>query len=244
MEVGRSLGADRKVRRDWYGALKRHSDSSFGIPMFEWISNTMNSLGAVGVGMLMLLENFIPPLPSEFIMPLAGFLSQHDGIGFWNVVIAGAVGSLLGAVGWYWVGRSTDERRFRSWVEEHGRWLTLNCDDLDRAMDWFARRGGATLVIGRLIPGVRTFVSIPAGFAGTPFVPFLLYSAAGTVLWTGALAFAGRMLGSQYDKVSAYLEPVSWIGLAAIVAWYLYRVMRWKPTGTVRRAAVAESSEP
>lgn len=199
--------------------------------MFEWISGTLESLGVVGVGLLMLLENFIPPLPSEFIMPLAGFLAERDGISFSGAVIAGSAGSLVGAVGWYWLGRRTDEERFRQWVDAHGRWLTLSCADLDRAKSWFERHGGLTLMVGRLIPGVRTFVSVPAGFARTPFLPFVLYSTVGTVVWTGALAFTGRLLGGQYDKVAAYLEPVSWIVIGGLVIWYLYRVARWTPTG-------------
>jgi membrane protein DedA with SNARE-associated domain len=161
-------------------------------------------------------------------MPLAGFLAERDEMAFWPIVIAGSVGSVAGALGWYWVGRSVGERRFRKWVDEHGRWLTLSCDDLDRAKDWFGRHGGSAVFIGRLIPGIRTFVSVPAGFAEMPFGPFLLYSTLGTAMWTTALAVAGRLLGSRYDQVSTYLEPVSWAILAGIAALYVYRVVRWK----------------
>jgi membrane protein DedA with SNARE-associated domain len=196
--------------------------------MFEWISNIMSSLGELGVALLMLLENVFPPIPSELIMPLAGFISERGGLSFWPVILAGSAGSLAGALAWYWVGRAVGERRFRSWVDDHGRWLTLSCEDLDRAKGWFDRHGGAAVFIGRLIPGIRTFISVPAGFAEMPFVPFLLYSTVGTTLWTAALAYAGRLLGSQYEKVSTYLGPVSWVVLGAILILYIYRVITWK----------------
>lgn len=196
--------------------------------MFEWISTTMASLGSAGVALLMFLENVFPPIPSELIMPLAGFLSERGQLGFWPAVLAGTVGSLAGAVGWYWVGRSVGERRLRGWVDDHGRWLTLSCSDLDRTKEWFDRHGAGAVFIGRLLPGIRTFISVPAGFAAMPFVPFVFYSALGTAMWTGALALAGRWLGRGYDQVSAYLEPVSWAVLAGVLLLYVYRVIRWR----------------
>jgi membrane protein DedA with SNARE-associated domain len=201
--------------------------------MFDWISGTMASMGEIGVALLMLLENVFPPIPSELIMPLAGFISERGGLSFWPVVAAGSAGSLAGALAWYWVGRSVGERRFRVWVDAHGRWLTLSCEDLDRAKGWFDRHGGAAVFIGRLIPGIRTFISVPAGFAEMPFAPFLAYSTAGTALWTAALAIAGRMLGSQYDQVSTYLGPISWIVLGGILVLYVYRVVKWRRSSSV-----------
>jgi membrane protein DedA with SNARE-associated domain len=118
-------------------------------------------------------------------------------------------------------------------VDAHGRWLTLSCEDLDRAKGWFDRHGGAAVFIGRLIPGIRTFISVPAGFAEMPFAPFLAYSTAGTALWTAALAIAGRMLGSQYDQVSTYLGPISWIVLGGILVLYVYRVVKWRRSSSV-----------
>lgn len=220
--------ADRKVRNRatfdqvWYAIPQPP------IGMFDWISSTMNSLGGLGIALLMLLENVFPPVPSELIMPLAGFLSERDHLSIWTVILAGSAGSLAGALGWYWVGRTLGEQRFRRWVDDHGRWLTLSCSDLDRSKEWFAQHGGRAVLLGRLIPGVRTFVSVPAGFAEMPFGPFLFYSTLGTTAWTAALAFAGRLLGHEYDEVSTYLEPVSWTVLGGIAVWYAYRVMRWR----------------
>lgn len=210
------------------GVAQRIDEPSFPTTMFEWISTTMASLGSAGVALLMFLENVFPPIPSELIMPLAGFLSERGQLGFWPAVLAGTVGSLSGAVGWYWVGRSVGERRLRAWVDDHGRWLTLSCSDLDRTKEWFDRHGASAVFIGRLIPGLRTFISVPAGFAEMRFVPFVFYSALGTAIWTGALAAAGRWLGRGYDQVSGYLEPVSWAVLAGVLLLYVYRVIRWR----------------
>jgi membrane protein DedA with SNARE-associated domain len=196
--------------------------------MLDWIVGLVRGMGAPGVGLLMFLENVFPPIPSEVIMPLAGFVAAQGGLNFWAAVAAGALGSLAGAAGWYWVGRAVGERRLRAWVDRHGRWLTLSCEDVDTAKRWFERHGGVAVFGGRLVPGVRTLISVPAGFAAMPLVPFLLYSAAGTALWTLALAVAGRALGTQYDRVSQLLEPAGMVVLGVIAAAYLVRVVRWR----------------
>jgi membrane protein DedA with SNARE-associated domain len=202
--------------------------------MFEWIVGVMENIGVAGVALLMLLENVFPPLPSELVMPLAGFISTRDTMPFWPAVIAGTLGSLVGTVGWYILGRAVGERRVRAWIDAHGRWLGVRGSDLDRAASWFKRRGGIAVFFGRLIPGVRTFISLPAGIAAMPIVPFLLYSTVGTAIWTVTLAYAGRLLGSQYELVEQYLGPVAWIVLGVIVALYVVRVVRYrrKPAGT------------
>jgi membrane protein DedA with SNARE-associated domain len=190
------------------------------------MSDIIASIGYAGVALLMVLENVFPPIPSELIMPMSGFIARRGEMSLWGVVAAGSVGSLAGAVGWYYVGRRIGERRLRDWVDRHGRWLALSGDDIDRAARWFDRRGGIAVFVGRLIPGVRTFVSVPAGFAKMPLLPFLIYSALGTVLWTSALAVAGFMLGARYEKVSGLLDIVTWVVLGAILVAYLRRVVR------------------
>lgn len=209
--------------------------------MFEWMTNLVQSLGALGVAFLMLLENVFPPIPSELVMPLAGFVAARGGMSFWPMVLAGAAGSLAGATLWYFIGRKIGERRLRRWVDDHGRWLTLSCDDIDRAHDWFERRGRSAVFVGRLIPGVRTFISLPAGFSGMRMASFLGYSALGTLVWTAALAFAGRLLGSQYDRVGSYLEPVSWLVIGSIVVLYIVRLVRQDRTRGAESERVASA---
>ena len=207
--------------------------------MLEWILGLVRSAGVAGVGLLMFLENVFPPIPSEVVMPLAGFMAATGAIGFWPAVIAGTIGSLAGAAGWYLLARKVGERRLRRWVDAHGRWLTVSCDDLDRAEAWFRRHQGAAVFLGRLVPGVRTFVSVPAGFAGMPAGRFLLWTVAGTAIWTAALAFAGRLLGARYEQVERWIGPAGWIIGGAIVALYVWRVIRWKPSKDAGDCAAA-----
>jgi membrane protein DedA with SNARE-associated domain len=174
--------------------------------MFDWITSTIRTMGYAGVAVLTLLENVFPPIPSELVIPLAGFVAAEGDLRVWGVIVAGSVGSLAGATVWYEIGRRVGEHRLRRWVERSGKWLTLSPKDVDRAQQWFRRRGGLAVFVGRLVPGVRTFVSLPAGFAGMPFRPFLLYSAAGTVIWTAALAYAGVVLRANFTVVSDYID--------------------------------------
>lgn len=173
--------------------------------MFDWIVSTIRSLGYTGVVALTFLENLFPPIPSELVIPLAGFVAATDRLNVWWVIVAGTAGSLIGAVLWYEIGRRVGERRVRRWVDRFGKWITLSAKDVDRAQGWFKRHGGMAVFLGRLVPGVRTFVSLPAGFAGMPRLPFLLYSAAGTALWTGALAYAGVALKANFTVVGDYV---------------------------------------
>lgn len=205
--------------------------------MFEWITGLVQDLGYAGVGLLMLLENVFPPLPSELIMPLAGFVADRGQMNFWGAVAAGSVGSLAGAMAWYAVGRAVGERRLRAWIDRHGMWLTLDCEDIDRAADWFRRHGAVAVLVGRLVPTVRTFISVPAGFERMPVATFVLFSAIGTVAWTVALAYAGRVLGANYTAVQGYLEPVTWVILGGFAVLLVYRAIRQYRARRAERSA-------
>ena len=195
--------------------------------MLNWITRIMTEFGALGIAFLMLLENVFPPIPSELIMPLAGFVAAREQSGYWTAVIGGTMGSLLGTGLWYIVARRVGEQRLRKLLERHGRWFALDNDDLDRAKDWFERHGPAAVFLCRLVPGIRTFISIPAGFNRMPAASFLAYSAAGTFAWTAVLAFLGYRLGADYNEVAKFLEPVSWIVMGSALVLYLWRVIRW-----------------
>ena len=199
--------------------------------MFDWIVNVVKGLGYPGIALLTLLENVVPPIPSELIMPLAGFITTRGEMSFVLAVGAGSVGSLLGATGWYVVGRSVGERRLRGFVHRHGRWMAVNDAELDRAARWFDRHGGIAVLVGRLVPGVRTFISVPAGFAGMGAASFTLYSAIGTIAWTAALTYAGVILGQNYDAVKSVVGPVTWVVMGGIVAWYVYKVVTYDESG-------------
>ena len=197
--------------------------------MFDWITKIIATLGYAGVAVLTFLENLFPPIPSELVIPLAGFVAAQGELQIGLVIAAASVGSLAGAALWYEVARRVGERRLRAWVEHHGKWITLGVKDVERSQDWFKRHGKTAVLIGRLVPGVRTFVSVPAGFARMPRSAFLLYSAIGTIAWTAALAYAGVILKSQFTVIGDYINVATNIlfaALAVMLAWRYYKCWR------------------
>lgn len=200
--------------------------------MASWIEGLVQSTGVFGIAFLMLLENVFPPIPSELIMPLAGYTASQGQANIVLVIIAGAIGSLAGAFFWYLIGLWIGEERLKSFADRYGRWLTLSRQDIDKADDWFDRHGGKAVMFGRLVPTIRTLISVPAGLSDMAWPRFLLYSGIGTALWTTMLALLGYWLGSQYDQVSHWLDPISLAVLGIIVAVYLYRVATFRPGPT------------
>jgi membrane protein DedA with SNARE-associated domain len=196
--------------------------------VFDWIVSLIDKAGYVGIALLMLLENIFPPIPSEVIMPLAGFSAAKGTLSFAGVVISGTVGSLAGAYFWFLIGRWIGPKRLKQFAGRHGRWLTLHPDEVERARAFFARYQIVALFLGRLIPAIRSLISVPAGVNCVPTSTFLLWSSLGTALWTLLLASAGYLLQSQYERVSEWLNPVSNIVVAGLAVWYLYRVIRFK----------------
>ncbi|MEF2553788.1 DedA family protein [Aurantimonas sp. A2-1-M11] len=184
----------------------------------------METLGPFGIALLMFLENIFPPIPSELIMPLAGYQSATGQMSLFTVILAGTVGSLLGVIPWYYAGRFVGEPRLIRFTERHGRWLTMGPEDVEAADRWFRKYGIAAVFFGRLVPAVRTLISVPAGIARMSFLTFLIFSAAGSAIWTSFLAYAGYALGQNYEAVESYVGPVSNVVLIAIVAFYIYRV--------------------
>lgn len=194
--------------------------------MENWVVDVVRGMGPLGVALLMFLENLFPPLPSEVIMPLAGYLSARGEAPFWAMAVAGTLGSLAGAGFWYGVGRAVSHDRLCAWVDRHGTWLAMTPDDVERSTNWFARHGRTSVFFGRLVPLVRTLISVPAGFSRMPLTQFLALSALGSGLWTFALAYAGLLLGSRFQEVERWMGPVSSAIVVAAVLGYFYRVFR------------------
>jgi membrane protein DedA with SNARE-associated domain/uncharacterized membrane protein YkvA (DUF1232 family) len=193
--------------------------------VFDWITGIVSEGGYPGIVLLMLAENIFPPIPSELIMPLAGFVAAQGKLNPALVVLAGTLGSVLGALPWYYAGLWLGEERLRRFAARHGRWLTLDEKDLGKAIGWFERHGRIAVLIGRLVPTVRTLISLPAGMARMPLVPFLAYSSIGTLLWTAALTASGYLLESGYQQVADYVDLVSKSIIGLIVVLYLWRVL-------------------
>lgn len=194
--------------------------------MLEWLSRTIEHLGYAGIGVLMFVENIILPLPAEVIMPLAGFVAARGRMDFPLVLASGFAGELLGAMPWYFLGRSLEDGRARTWLDRHGKWLLLRRSELERAHRWFEQKGAIAVFFTHLLPAVHPLIGVPAGVARMRFLPFLLYSAAGVAVWVAGLGWAGYLLGQHFEAVSAYLKPIGY-GLGtltcAAIAWWLWR---------------------
>lgn len=197
--------------------------------MFEIIVDIVSRSGYLGIFLLMFLENLFPPIPSELIMPLAGFAAARGDLNITLVVAAGTAGSVVGALPWYYLGVLFGRERLKRIADKHGRWLTVSSGDIDVASRWFERHGRSAIFSGRLVPAIRTLISVPAGIMRMPMLAFLAYSAAGSLIWTGLLAAAGFTLQAQYAVVAQYLDPVSKGIVGLIIVGYLYRLVRHTP---------------
>ncbi|MDX9875747.1 MAG: DedA family protein [Spongiibacteraceae bacterium] len=194
--------------------------------MFEWITQLISQAGYVGIFLLMVLENVFPPIPSELIMPLAGYLAAKGELRWELVILAGTLGSYVGALPWYWGARAVNEEFTRRQIRRWGRWLTMSEQDFDQALDWFGRHGGKAVFFGRLVPAVRTLISVPAGLARMPFASFTVLTLAGSLIWTAILTVAGYVLNAEYHRVADYLDPGSTIVVALVILVYFYRLLR------------------
>lgn len=199
--------------------------------MFDWIASFLEGGGAWAIAALMLSENVFPPIPSELIMPMAGFNAARGTIPLWLAIGAGAAGSLAGAYLWYLVGLIYGPDRLRRLVRRHGRWLAMTPSELDRAQRWFDRHGRPVVFFGRFVPTVRTLISVPAGLARMFLPGFILFSGLGSLIWCAALALAGYWLRDGFDRVGAWLNPLSTAVVVGLIAVYLWRVVRWRADG-------------
>jgi len=196
--------------------------------MIAALAELISKGGYPGIVLLTFLETIFPPLPSELFMPLAGYVASRGTLSLPGVIAAGTLGSLAGAWFWYAVGRAIGLDRARELAARHGRWLTLHPRDIDRGSAWFERQGGAVVLFGRMMPAIRSVVSVPAGIAHMPVARFLALSAVGTVIWTSLLMTAGYKLGADYGRVAVWAEPFSNLVIAFLIGIYVVRLIRFR----------------
>jgi membrane protein DedA with SNARE-associated domain len=192
--------------------------------MIEWVTNIVAAGGWPGVLLLMFLENLFPPIPSELIMPLAGFAAARGQMSFTLAVLAGIVGTLLGNAFWYELARAIGSARIRPLFARFGRWFGVDEKDFDRGEAALRRYGPVALCFGRLLPGIRTVISIPAGLAMIPRRVFYLWTTLGTAVWILFLTSAGYWMEEHYEQVEGWLEPLSYVVVAGIVGTYLWHL--------------------
>ncbi|NNJ25341.1 DedA family protein [Alienimonas chondri] len=191
----------------------------------NFITDTLRSWGYLGAAALMFLENVFPPIPSEVVMPGAGAAAKSGEHSLAVMILAGSVGSILGQLAWYGVARRVGTERFRRWIEQHGHWLGTSPDEVERADRWFDRYGLWAVTIGRLVPGVRTLISVPAGLSEMGLTKFLIGTSIGTTIWTALLAGVGYWLAGQQDSITSVLNYIGMAVVGTLLAAFLWRVV-------------------
>jgi len=182
-----------------------------------WVQDVIEQLGALGVALLVILENVFPPIPSEIVLPFAGFVAQRGDGSVSVMILAATVGAVIGALVLYAIAALIGQVRLAAFIERFGRWFGVKPTDLARAEAWFDRHAVAAVLLGRCVPLIRSVVSIPAGFRRMRLVPFIVYTAMGSAVWNTALVGAGAVLGNQWDKVEPYVAVLQYVVIAVIV---------------------------
>jgi len=194
----------------------------------NWVQSIIASAGYAGLGLVMVLENLFPPIPSEIILPLAGYMTLQGHFTLVGVTAVGTLGSVVGALVLYGLGWWLDESRVRHVLSRYGRYAMLSEEDLDRALTWFSRYGQPTIFFARLVPIVRSLISVPAGLARMSILRFLAFTALGTGLWSFFLTWAGRTLGVNWSRVtnfvSRYQDVVMVLTAVAVLLFFLQRI--------------------
>lgn len=197
--------------------------------MLDQIADAIAHFGYWGIAFLMLLENVIPPIPSEIIMPLAGFAVAKGNMHMTGAITAGTVGSVLGALVWFYIGKMLGLRRIRRLANRYGKWIGVSGKEVMAVQRWFSQRGGYwSVALGRLLPSIRTYISVPAGIAKMSFIPFLLFSTLGSVVWITLLTVAGYYLEDGYEQIAKILGPIGKsISILLAVSLAMWLLFRW-----------------
>jgi len=191
----------------------------------DWVFSIVDRMGSLGVGLLILLENLIPPIPSEVVLPLAGFRASTGALNVVAVWVWSTVGSVVGALILYGLGAWLGYDRLHR-LSGH-RWFVISSQkDLERGQDFFERHGSKVVLLARFVPFLRSVVSIPAGVVGMPVVKFLTLTAIGSGLWNAVFVALGWLLGEQWDSVQNWLGPVSYVVLGLLAVGLIWLVVR------------------
>ena len=158
------------------------------------------------ISFAMFLENLIPPIPSEIIMPLGGFFVYTGDLNFYILIVSGLIGTVVGALPWYFLGKLLNEKKLSNFIDRKGKFVGISLKDLDKSRLWFEKYGVLLVFWGRLIPGIRTLISVPAGIELMPLRKFLIWTTLGSLIWVSLLSLAGYIFGENYRMIETYVD--------------------------------------
>ena len=170
----------------------------------------------------MFLENIIPPIPSEIIMPLGGFFVYQQKLNFFILVFWGLLGTILGSLPWYYLGRLVNEKKLSNFLDKKGKYLGISSNDLAKSKRWFEKYGISLVFWGRLVPGIRTLISVPAGIELMPLRKFLIWTTFGSLIWIVILTYAGFLFGENYPVIETYLDQIKYVVKPILFFIFLY----------------------
>lgn len=201
-------------------------------PLVEFITSVISSLGYGGIFFLMILESALIPIPSEIIMPFSGFLASTGKLGSLGVILAGSLGNLVGSVITYYLGI----RLGRAFLIKYGKYILFRVHHLVWTEQLFQKYGDKISFVGRLLPGVRTYISLPAGIGKSNFIKFVVYTLVGSIIWNSLLTYGGIQLGRSWqhiDKYSGYLDIIAVVAIAVFIVWIVYSNRRNRGKGNI-----------
>ena len=198
----------------------------------SWVQDVIEQLGYLGVALLVVAENVFPPIPSEIVLPFAGFVARRGSDSVVIMILAATVGSVVGALIMYWIAAVIGDDRLHAFTRKFGKWVQIRESDLTKAEEWFDRHAMAAVLVGRCVPLIRSVVSIPAGFRRMKLVPYMLYTFLGSLVWNIALVGAGALLGDNWERVGSYVGVFQW----AVIALLAVAVARFVWTHVLKKA--------
>ena len=179
------------------------------------------------ISFAMFLENLIPPIPSEIIMPLGGFFVYTGDLNFYILIVSGLIGTVVGALPWYFLGKLLNEKKLSNFIDRKGKFVGISLKDLDKSRLWFEKYGVLLVFWGRLIPGIRTLISVPAGIELMPLNKFLIWTSLGSLIWVIFLTSAGYLFGENYETIGLYIDNFKVILKPIFVILIFYLLIRF-----------------
>ena len=175
----------------------------------------------------MFLENIIPPIPSEIIMPLGGFFVYQQKLNFYILVFWGVFGTILGSMPWYYLGKLVNEKRLSNFLDKRGKYIGITSNDLIKSKRWFDKYGVSLVFWGRLVPGIRTLISVPAGMELMPLRKFLIWTSLGSLIWVALLTYAGFVFGENYQIIETYLDQIKYTLKPILILILVYFLIKF-----------------